>query len=52
MNAAAPGPDGRQLAASVNLQDAPHVANEINSAPVIDEGRPQGNTPAGPVGMR
>jgi hypothetical protein len=46
------GPDGRLLAASFVLQEAPFVANEINSAPSIDEGRPQGDTPQGPVGMR
>jgi len=39
------GPDGRLLAASFVLQEAPNVQNEINSAPPIDEGRPQGDGP-------
>jgi hypothetical protein len=46
------GPDGRQLAASFVLQEAPQVADEIRSAPSIDAGRPQVDEPAGPVGMR
>jgi hypothetical protein len=44
------GPDGRLLAASFVLQEAPGVQNEITTAPPIDEGRPQGDAPAGPVG--
>jgi hypothetical protein len=46
------GPDGRLLAASFVLQDAGATADEVHSAPVIDEGRPQGDAPTGPVGMR
>ena len=46
------GPDGRLLAASFVLQEAGAAADEIRSAPVIDEGRPQGDGPTGPVGMR
>jgi hypothetical protein len=45
------GPDGRLLAASFVLE-APRMQDEVNSAPVIDEGRPQGDAPPGPVGMR
>ena len=46
------GPDGRHLAASFVLQRASGIADEIRSAPTINEGRPQGDTPPGPVGMR
>ena len=46
------GADGRQLAASFVLQEAPQVADEIRSAPTIDAGRPQMEEPSGPVGMR
>jgi hypothetical protein len=46
------GPDGRLLAASFVLQETGGAADEVRSAPVIDEGRPQGDAPAGPVGMR
>ena len=46
------GADGRLLAASFVLQEAPGVADEVRSAPVIDEGRPQADAPPGPVGLR
>lgn len=49
---ARPEADGRQLAAAFVLQDASQVADQIRSAPAIDEGRPQIERPAGPVGMR
>ena len=44
------GEDGRLLAASFVLQEAGGVSDEVRSAPVIDEGRPQGDRPSGPVG--
>lgn len=46
------GPDGRLLAASFVLQEPAHVADEVRSAPSIDEGRPQADSPVGSVGMR
>src|SRR5205085_4739876 len=46
------GPDGRELAASFVLQEPAHVADQIQSAPAIDAGRPQTEDAAGPVGMR
>lgn len=46
------GPDGRQLAASFVLQEAPQVAGQIQSAPAIDAGRPQTEEEPAKVGMR
>ena len=46
------GPDGRQLAASFVLQEAPAVADQIQSAPAIDTGRPQTEDEPARVGMR
>jgi hypothetical protein len=44
------GPDGRSLTASFVLQEAPQVSDQIQSAPSIDDGRPQTDDPAGPIG--
>ena len=49
---AARGRDGRQLAASFVLQEAPAVADLIQTAPAIDTGRPQTEDATGPIGMR
>jgi hypothetical protein len=46
------GPDGRQLAASFVLQEAPAIADQIQSAPAIDAGRPQTEDEPAKVGMR
>lgn len=46
------GRDGRQLAASFVLQEAPAVADQIQSAPAIDTGRPQTEDEPARVGMR
>ena len=46
------GPDGRALAASFVLQEAPQVADLIQTAPGIDDGRPQSDEPAKTIGMR
>ena len=46
------GPDGRQLAASFVLQEPPSIADQIQTAPAIDAGRPQTEDAAGPIGMR
>ena len=46
------GPDGRALAASFLLQEAPSVADQIQSAPAIDEGRPQTDDAPKTIGMR
>jgi len=45
------GRDGRALAASFVLQEPPQVADQIQSAPSIDEGRPQEEAPK-TIGMR
>ena len=49
---AARGPDGRALAASFVLQEAPQVIDQIQSAPGIDEGRPQTEGEPKTIGMR
>jgi hypothetical protein len=46
------GRDGRALAASFVLQEAPQVADQIQSAPSIDEGRPQAEEAPKTLGMR
>lgn len=47
------GPDGRSLAASFVLQEAPQVTDQIRSAPGIDDGRPQNDDAANKtIGMR
>jgi hypothetical protein len=46
------GPDGRALAASFVLQEAAQVADQIQTAPGIDDGRPQNEDGAKTIGMR
>jgi hypothetical protein len=46
------GANGRALAASFMLQEAPNVADQIQSAPAIDEGRPQTEDAPKTIGMR
>jgi len=46
------GRDGRALAASFVLQEAPNVADQIQNAPAIDEGRPQTEEAPKTIGMR
>ena len=49
---ATPGPDGRAAAASFVLQEAPRVAEQILTAPSIDQGRPQTEGEPKTIGMR
>jgi hypothetical protein len=51
-------PTGEQVAAAFMLQDAPEVRDAIDSAPLLDKGRPTGNgsapkldAPQTPAGM-
>src|SRR6185503_10210799 len=47
------GPDGRSLAALFVLQEPPQVADQIQTAPAIDDGRPQNEDAATKtIGMR
>jgi HEAT repeat protein len=46
------GPDGRLLAASFVLQEAPQVIDQIQTAPGIDDGRPQNDEAPKTIGMR
>ena len=46
------GPDGRALAASFMLQEPPQIADQIQTAPSIDEGRPQTEEGPARVGLR
>jgi hypothetical protein len=46
------GRDGRALAASFVLQEAPQVADQIQNAPSIDDGRPQAEEAPKTIGMR
>ena len=46
------GPDGRSLAALFVLQEPPQVADQIQSAPGIEDGRPQTEEAPRTIGMR
>jgi hypothetical protein len=42
-------PTGEQVAAAFMMSDPPAVRDAIGSAPVLDRGRPQGDTKAPPI---